>query len=237
MMDCAAYRRVLMADPQAADVELAEHRSSCDDCRAFTDRLLKFEARLERALRVPLPAGAERPPAQVVPLRRPGRRTGWFAMAASVLVAVVVAGALWLGASGSSLAADVVNHMGGEPQAWRLTNVPVPAAQLTGVLRDAHMSLAPGAGVVSYASSCAFRGHQVPHLVLQAPSGPVTVMVLVHEHVAGSKSFDEQGYRGVILPVAGHGSLAVLTRGQEPDSAAVRRIARRVLDSIVWNNG
>ena len=81
------------------------------------------------------------------------------------------------------------------------------------MLRDSHVRLAAGAGVVSYASSCAFRGHHVPHLVIQTESGPVTVMVLVHERVQKPVQFDEQGYRGVIVPVAGHGSLAVLTHG------------------------
>ena len=79
------------------------------------------------------------------------------------------------------------------------------------MLRDSRLRLSNGAGMVSYASSCAFRGHRVPHLVIQTESGPVTVMVLVHEGVRKPVRFDEQGYRGVIVPVAGHGSLAVLT--------------------------
>jgi hypothetical protein len=179
----------------------------------------------------------------VVPLRRkspPGAtrfiayRKGWLAMAASVVLAFVVAGALWLSAPGSSLAADVVTHMRGEPDAWRRTDVPVPTDSLQEVLRDSRLRLAAGAGTVSYASSCSFRGNRVPHLVIQTESGPVTVMVLVHETVPKSVHFDEQGYRGVIVPVAGHGSLAVLTRGPTADIEIVERIAARVLDSIVW---
>ena len=154
-------------------------------------------------------------------------------MAASMLLALVVAGALWLAAPGPSLAADVVTHMAGEPDAWRRTD-PVPSAALQDVLRDSKLQLAAGAGVVSYASSCAFRGHQVPHLVIQTDSGPVTVMVLVHESVAKPVQFDEQGYRGVIVPVVGHGSLAVLTRGPAADIKTVESTAARVLDSIVW---
>jgi len=38
----------------------------------------------------------------------------------------------------------------------------------------------------------------------------------------------------VIVPVAGHGSLAVLTRGNAMDVKSVRGIAARVLDAIVW---
>ncbi len=37
-------------------------------------------------------------------------------------------------------------------------------------------------------------------------------MVLVHEAVRNPQQFDEQGYRGTIVPVPGHGSIAVLMR-------------------------
>jgi hypothetical protein len=232
----------MMADPHDPDAALREHRESCRDCALFTEGLLRFESRLDRALRVDLPARTDTL-AQVVPLRAKSRlrarrglrgSKGWFAMAASVLLAVVVAGALWLSAPGPSLAADVVTHMGGEPEAWRRTDEPVPSVELQDVLRDSHLRLAAAAGIVSYAQSCRFRGHRVPHLVIQTDSGPVTVMVLVHEHVRNTVRFDEQGYRGVIVPVAGHGSLAVLTQGPATDQKTLEHIAARVQDSIVW---
>ena len=238
MMDCSHYRRALMAQPHDPDPALREHRESCSDCNLYTQRLLRFEYQLERALRVALPARED-----VLPLRTgsprsaspsPVYRRRWLAMAASVLVAAVVAGGLWLGVPSRSLAADVVTHMAGEPQAWRRTDVPVPSPALQDVLRDSHLRLAAGAGVVSYAASCGFRGHHVPHLVIQTESGPVTVMVLVHERALKPVEFDEQGYRGVIVPVPGHGSLAVLTRGEATDLATVERLAHRVFESIVW---
>jgi hypothetical protein len=259
----------MLADPRDPDPRLREHRGSCHDCNLYTERLLRFESRLERALRVALPSDPPQAPdaslaadgslaanaslapdaslasAKVVPLRAkssraalrlPARRKGWLAMAASVLVAFVVAGGLWLSDPGPSLAADVVTHMSGEPQAWRRTDVPVPSTKLEVVLRDSHLHLAnaSGTGIVSYANSCQFRGHQVPHLVIQTAAGPVTVMVLVHERASKPMQFDEQGYRGVIVPVAGHGSLAVLTRGAATDIKTIDAIAHRVLDSIVW---
>jgi Protein of unknown function (DUF3379) len=269
MMDCAHYRRSMLADPRDPDPLLREHRESCHDCTLYSERLLRFESRLERALSVTVPSGAAPasgaatpsdamrasdavPPSdpsaaddKVVPLRAessrpvlrsPAYRKGWLAMAASVLMAFVVAGGLWVSAPGPSLAADVVTHMREEPQAWRRTDVPVPSPKLEDVLRDSHLRLAtgPGTGIVSYANSCEFRGHQVPHLVIQTEAGPVTVMVLVHESSPKTVQFDEQGYRGVIVPVAGHGSLAVLTRGPATDMKTIEAIAHRVLDSIVW---
>ena len=103
------------------------------------------------------------------------------------------------------------------------------------VLKDSNLRLNPKAGIVSYASSCSFRGYKVPHLVVQTPKGPVTVMVLVHEPLRKSMQFDEQGYRGTIVPVPGHGSIAVLMRDSRVSPGEIARIAARVDDSIVWS--
>jgi Protein of unknown function (DUF3379) len=223
MMDHTQYRKGVMADPHSQDPELRMHRDGCAECRAYTQKLLEFEARLQRAMRVEIPVHA-----QVSPPRR------WLALAASVLVGVAVAGGIWLSLPQRSLAAAVVAHMAGEPDAWRRTDVPVDAPALQDVLKDSKLRLKPDAGIVSYASSCQFRGHVVPHLVVQSASGPVAVMVLVHEPMRKSMDFDEQGYRGTIVPVPGHGSIAVLMRDSGVSREAVEQIAARVDASIVW---
>jgi hypothetical protein len=236
MIDCVQFRRAILADPHAADVELARHRQSCGECSAYTERLLGFEEKLERALRVTQRPAEALPGAVVTPLhprwRPPARRS--LAMAASVLVGLVLAGGLWLATPHASLAADVVAHMAGEPQAWTRTDVPVPSPELDFVLRNTHMRLRSSAGMVTYAQSCLFRGHRVPHLVVQTDRGPVTVMVLAHESVSKPAPFDEDGYRGVILPVAGHGSLAVLAKDESGDLDSVEKIAAQVRAAIEW---
>ena len=231
MMDCTQFRRALLADPRDASAELAAHRATCHDCSQFAEQLMRFEARLERALRV------DAPDASIRHVRRVFEHRGWLAIAASVLVAIVVAGSLWLAVPGRTLAADVVTHMAGEPEAWQTTDVPVPGSDLGAVLSNSHLRLKPDVGVVSYAQSCLFRGHHVPHLVVQTAAGPVTVMVLVHEPVHMTTQFDENGYRGVIVPAPGHGSLAVLTRGEATDPKTVDEIAARVESAIVWTGG
>ncbi|HWW31140.1 MAG TPA: DUF3379 family protein [Steroidobacteraceae bacterium] len=235
MMDHARYRMLIGADPRSSDPELRGHRESCQECQLYTERLLRFESRLERALQVAVPMRAEVAPFAAKAVPRIAKSWRWMAMAASVLLGVVVAAGIWLVLPGASLAADVVAHMREEPQAWRRTDVAVPDAELNDILRESNLRLGAAAGIVSYASSCAFRGHQVPHLVVQTPSGPVTVMVLVHESVSRLTQFDEQGYRGTIVPMPGHGSIAVLM--QNPGAAQARdlqRIAAQVRASIVW---
>jgi hypothetical protein len=236
MIDCSQFRKAMLADPADASEELRLHRDSCGQCAEFAARLGGFEARLARAVRLDLPAS---PSPSAVALR--GRnlliadRRPWFALAASVVLAVGVATILWLAVPRTSLAVAVVSHVAHEPEAWAQTDIAVQAARLRAAIDGAGMRLQASAGLVSYAQSCAFRGYQVPHLVVQDESGPVTVMVLVHESVLAPVEFDEQGYRGLIIPVPGHGALAVLTRNQALDAAAINRIAARVQDSIVWS--
>ena len=239
MMDCGQYRRSILADPHDDDAQMRLHVVGCHDCTSYTEQLLRFESRLDRALRVAAEVEDNRSPAvplaaqaQAARARRLPRR--WFAAAASVLLAAVVAGSLWLAAPGPSLAADVVSHMAGEPGAWARTDIPVPQPKLDKVLSEAHVRLRANAGLVSYANSCLFRGHIVPHLVVQTEAGPVTVMVLTHESSRTRVRFDEHGYRGVIVPIPGHGSLAVLERGPATDLGAVESVAARVQSAIDW---
>lgn len=235
MINHMHYRTASMADPHSEDAELRTHREGCPECRAYSERLLEFEARLERALRIDIPAAAT-----VVPFARksvnaaPGGTRRWMAIAASLLLGIAIVGGVWLTLPQQSLAADVVAHMAGEPNAWARTTVAVDAPALQDVLKDSKLQLKPDAGIVSYASSCTFRGHVVPHLVVQTASGPVTVMVLVHEPVRKSVQFNEQGYRGTIVPVPGHGSIAVLMRDSGVGRNEIERIAARVDDSLVW---
>jgi|HubBroStandDraft_6_1064221.scaffolds.fasta_scaffold69807_3 hypothetical protein len=233
MMEHAQYRSAIMADPHNSDAELRAHREACAECRAFTEQLLKFESRLERAMRVAIPSKAD-----VLPFARergnaPSVVRRWMAIAASVLLGAAIVGGVWLVVPQSSLAAAVVAHMAGEPEAWQHTEA-VPQPELADVLKDSKLRLKTDAGIVSYAASCAFRGHHVPHLVVQTSSGPVTVMVLVHESVRRVTPFDEQGYRGTIVPVPGHGSIAVLMRDSGVGADEIKRIAAQVDASIVW---
>jgi Protein of unknown function (DUF3379) len=221
MIDHDSYRRALLADPNSESAELRAHREACAECSAYRERLLNFESRLERALKLKMPEATAR--------MQPSR----FALAASVLLALCLAGAIWLAVPRQSLAGAVVEHVADEPLSWK-SQAPVADPALAKVLAEAHMHLQAAAGEVSYASACEFRGHVVPHLVVQSPSGPATVMVLVHEAAHAEVQFDEQGYRGLIVPMAGHGSIAILMRDSDGQMRDVEAIAARVRQAIVW---
>jgi hypothetical protein len=138
------------------------------------------------------------------------QRPRLLAFAASIAAALVVGATLWLSRPPESLAAEIVTHVEGEPNSWHETRL-VPAEQLDAVLHKSGVKLGTGMEPVVYASSCWFRGHFVPHVVVTTKHGPVTVMILLHEQVKAAQQFNEDGYAGLLVP-ARTGSVAVLSR-------------------------
>ena len=79
MMDCAQYRRLILANPHDPNPELRTHLESCRECPEYTERLLRFESRLARALSVsPAMPGAVALRAPAAARRAPARGVaGW----------------------------------------------------------------------------------------------------------------------------------------------------------------
>jgi hypothetical protein len=159
--------------------------------------------------RTPQPAAA--------PARRSAfRRTGW-AVAASVLALATLS--VWIFRPTNTLAHEVVQHVDHEAASWN-SSAPVDAHDLQAILGKSGVALNVTSSDVTYARTCYFRGHFVPHLVMSTTQGPVTLLALPDEHVQARESFQEGGYSGVIVP-AEHGSIAVLARdGANIDAVA-----------------
>ena len=243
-MNCTELRQVLSTEPGKRTPEITAHLATCPGCSAFVLELGAFEARLQRALAIPvapkaLPTAAEleaAPAATVTTLDRPRRgfgRPAWLALAATGLVAALLVTTLLTVYPRYALASALVGHVAGEPDSWAVTRVAVPDESLAYVLRRAGVALDPGGPRVSYAQSCKFRGWYVPHLVVQTDRGPMTVIPLRHEHVSRITEIEEGGFRGIIVP-AGHGALAVLARGAV-DEPAIESIAAQAVAAVHFN--
>lgn len=226
-MNCVEARRALGAEPARRTPELEAHLRGCAECARYAAEVAAQDASIRRALAVPVPPAGRQLWADAA---APRPRPRWLALAAGLAGAGVLAGVLWILQPREALATAVVGHMVYEPQAWAATHVPVPPEALGYVLGRSGIALAPDAPLVSYASSCFFRGWYVPHLVVQTPAGPVTVMVLRHEHVERPTPIDEGGYRGVIVP-AGRGAFAVLAPAAV-DAASLDEVIARVAAAV-----
>lgn len=217
VIDCRQARLAIGADPRHVPAEIRLHVDACPACRKFHEEMLGMESRVEAALQLPLHRfrDARSKPA-------PRQR---FALAASLLVAVLVGTGAWLFRPQTALAEEVVEHVRHEAGSWDLQRR-LDSGEIEAVLTKAGVRFDSSMPVV-YASPCLFHGHVSPHLVVQTENGPVTVMLLASEKVARRQEFSEGGFAGVLLP-AGEGSVAVLTRG----GAVSRTTVAAVLSAI-----
>jgi len=219
---CDEARLAIGGDPASLTSELEEHLRGCAGCAGFRAEMLRLDAALRRAFEEP-------PDIRVAGARRaPLVRWRQWALAASVVVATLGAVGVWLLRPTDTLASEVVAHVRGEPQSWLATHN-VSAAAIDHALKSSGIGLDVDSDKIMYAKSCWFRGHYVPHLVLQTAHGPATVLLLRHEHVKARDPFHESGMTGVIVP-AGDGSIAVLERGGQ----GVDELAGELRQEVHW---
>lgn len=230
-MNCLEFRRAAGADPRQLGADAIAHRDSCPECIAHLRQLLAMDATILKALQVAVPPGRKAgdiPPRAIsvaaAAFASPRR---WYALAASILGGVLVGVVLWASGPRNALARDVLGHIAHEPDSLVVTQVPADAERVREVLAREGVRLRSDMGLVSYVMSCSFRGHEVPHLVVQTAGGPVTVLVLRDEQVTRPMKFHEQGYVGTIEP-AGPGSIAVIGGS----AAQVKEAAERVEAAI-----
>jgi hypothetical protein len=235
-MNCEEYRHMISADP-AFDGG-AEHLSACAECQAFRTQMQSLNVRIAKAMQISVPElrMPELPTIDaenVVSLtgRRPLSKSGWFALAASVMLAVVIGVRMFgIGVSYDSLAEEVLAHLDHEPAALRVSGTPVSDARLAKVVPADVARLDHSAGLISYAQSCTINGKKVPHLVIQGERGPVTILLMPDQTVGEAVSLDGQNIHGVILPV-GAGSIAIIGAREEK----LVRIEKSVMNSVMWS--
>lgn len=222
-MTCEDARLLIGAAPESLPRELEEHLRGCEACHAFRREMLLLDADIRRALeRGPPDIGGVRARAPAAPAWRR------YALAASAVLASVIVLAVWVLRPSDTLAHEVVMHVEGEPDSW-LAREHVSAASIDHALRSNGVVLGVDSDRIRYAQSCFFRGHYVPHLVIETVRGPVTVLLLRHEHVGAVERFHEADMSGVIVP-AGTGSLALLARGR----GGVEDLAAQMEREVRW---
>ncbi len=225
MTTCLEFRRRAGAEPFARDAALEAHRVECAACARYQDELRAMDADIRRALEVSLP-----PRGRTAAAQPEAHRSRVLAVAASLVAGVAVAIVVLVAMPRAAIAREVVAHVQHEPGATDPGAALAPPA-IDEVLGPAGMRLGHGAGEVSFAARCLFDGRVVPHLVVQTPDGPVTVLVLAHRAISRPVRFDEQGYSGVVLP-APRGSIAVVGQGMRDLEA----VARQVFDAVTWDS-
>ena len=123
--ECAHARLQIGGDPHDLPPEVTAHLATCAACRQFHEETLLLDRRLRAALELPL--AQFRTPPVAMPARR-------YALAASVALAVLLAGGFWVFKPQSALAGEVVAHVLDEGASWGAQSL-LPAAEVANTLR------------------------------------------------------------------------------------------------------
>jgi hypothetical protein len=227
-VNCLEFRRLTGAEPGLGTAEVEAHRAACPACARFQDRMRALDADIGRALAVDATALSK-------PVRRGAGGTNrqpmprWYALAASLVLGVALAAALWVSFPAPTVAAEVLDHLRHEPEAWSAGEVLSPE-EVAAVLGTAGVRLRAGAADVTYARRCWHQRHWVPHLVVRTDVGPVTVLLLAHREVQGPVPVADEEFTGVVLP-APRGSIAIAARADVDIDA----VARQVFAAVDWD--
>lgn len=231
---CLEVRRVLGAEPQRRDSAILAHCQSCVACAAYLRDMLALDARLDRALAVPVPEGLEARIVLDASLKhdRRTRPVTWLALAASLVLAVGIGTTLWWNRMPAEmpLTAALVQHVRNPQEADAIVPGQPLIAQVSlvqGVLDKVGAHINGGLNDVTYARVCPFRGRLVAHLVVRGKDGPVTILLLPHIKVDQPRHFNEDGFRGMLEP-AGTGSIAILANNPSPMQPMAEALAGKV---------
>lgn len=235
-MNCTDVQAALAASP-AFDDE-SGHLQDCADCEAYQNDLQSLDQRIRLAMEVDVPSLSlpELPEldtsnVSTLPARRRMTAPAWFAVAATVALAVFVG--LQVGGpeiNGYSLADEVLAHVDHEPAALLPSSTPVDDNKLQRVVPQSVASMNHEAGLITFAETCPINGNPIPHLVIQGERGPITILLLPEEKIDAAISLDGENVHGSILPV-GDGSVAIIgTRDEQ-----LENVKRSVMNSVAWD--
>lgn len=238
-MECLEFRRRLAAEPASRDADFLAHRDHCHaGCTESWWRAQRFERQLRTVLH-----SAEAPPdldervllAQATSLR--GRvRHRWqigLTLAASLLVALIVAGYAWnlRTADGGPLAGMAIAHVRSEAFSLTMTR-PINATQMRPVFAKRGVTLRDVPAHAVFAADCRVGPYRAVHLVLRENGNPITVLYVVGHRIADARDFSRAGWRGREVTI-GNGTLVLLGNDTAGFAAAERAVADAVLGSAL----
>ena len=237
-MECLEFRRRLSADPGSRDPEFLAHRDTCHaGCTESWWRAQRFERQLRNVLQSPGAPGDldERVLlAQATSLRGRVRHRWQFglALAASLLVALVVAGYAWnlRAADGGPLAGLAIAHVRSEAFSLTMTR-PIDATQIRPVFANRGVTLHDVPTHAVFAADCRVGPYRAVHLVLRENANPITALYVVGYRIAGARDFSRAGWHGREVPI-GNGTLVLLGNGNAGFAAAERALSSAVLGPL-----
>ena len=225
-MEHPEFRRLFGANPKRTEPSVLAHRAECAECARYAADLERVDKLVAVALEVPAPANYRKPWELAQKRRSPAR---WYALAASVLLVITLAGVTWLQVRRDTLFAELLKHANAERNVMVVSDKRASEDKVRATLAKAGARL-NNTLPVSTVRTCKVRDAVAPHLFVQTPDGPVQLLLLTEHRFFLAHSAQKLGLRAELIPVGDH-SVAVIAASD----AAVAQGVRMVHQAISWS--
>ena len=236
-MNCLEFRRRFECEPTLRDETLNRHHRECPGCASFATRVMRFDRRLQSAVRVEVPEGLAsrmllRQSFNAHAARQPWwRRHRPYAIAAALLLSIGVTTTTLQQQTddGAALKRDVVAMATMATYALTSTTT-VSKQQINAALRPVGVAISGRVGGrVTFAGRCRIKGREAGHLVVRGAHAPVMVFLMPAERVARDRLYHGAEMDALLLPAAA-GAIAVVGRS----AADIEPIAKQIRTSVKW---
>ena len=205
-MNCLEFRRAVFADPGSPSIAIARHAGRCPACRQFLEHTREQEAVVGRALRVAVPEGLE---ARILERTTARGRLRWLALAATVVVAVAIAGAIaWT--RNDALALEGIEFVVFEEAQSIADAAPTDWKAVASIARAMGVSLPRELGEMRYVCVYPFAGGPAHHLLVKTPLGKVTLLLIPDRSLASRAAAGAHGLSAAAVPAA-RGAIIIIS--------------------------
>ena len=226
-MNCIDYRRQYTANPNNNDAGLAMHRESCMECYEFTQRMKLFETSLSDAVNIDVPEGIEsRIILHTLNYAQRQKKKRLYAIAASIFLVFSLLIA-YSSITPRPISEIVLAHINEEKDHLYIRNN-IKLKSINDILQPFGKHISKPIGQVNYAGVCEIHNNTGAHLVIRGKTGPVTIMIMPSQKVRKRTSFRSNEFRGIVLPISRHGSMAIVGKPDE----ALENIENKLLKAL-----
>jgi len=211
-MNFSEFIRQLGTDPGNRDPEFLRARESSPEAREAASKSDHFERQLRRALELPAPQDLLQGLKETAP-SGPAHATPWrnYAMAASVLLAVVVAGLSWrANQSWDSVDQYLAQHYAHDGEKLVQRGEGQVASNVEQILAKFQVGMADEMGqMVGLIKHCPTPDGKGAHIVLNTRQGPITIMFMPDTVVTDGAIVEFDGMKAQLVALE-RGSAAII---------------------------
>jgi hypothetical protein len=208
-MNCLDFRRQCLIDPDYTFDEFLQHARICNNCEKFLYDIKSFNRHLHKAIKIDEPEKLQSNILLQQSFKQHGTKKpyAYFALAASLLIAIAITFFIDRNNSDSTLP-DVVLAYVGEIGTINSSTPTVGISVINDVLQPLGMVLDKNFGMVQAVKPCVIRGQSAAHLVVNGETGSVNILYMPFENINRRIEIIQEAGQLILIPCP-KGSLAI----------------------------